>query len=409
MEATSICGFLHGHRLFRIYSDSEEPLNSGATGPGPERATYIRGLNLRLSDTQRWAKSSGMYMRPTFDAVDGYEVVERITAFKVDGTWAALFLVQVGFGPDPLCPFLILAATQQNSKWIATLTLQYIQTLDPISARILAPWFAINAETVFNLPDDSAHPALLIALQYLEININEFTSPRNPTRQNAFHVTILCKFFFGHSNPWNHPEFLAFQDGFNIKLRSYHFLPANMMTHCSTLETFQSLIAGVYHRRINAVDDVIDRLEFYAPTTSDKLEMLRQQMFQLRFLRWIRGVGYPRSLRGNFIGARQFQAHKNDALVRAEALLYSMTSTLILPTDPKWKMKVNILRAFDQRTDTRSMGFHDCDAALDVFFNDWTDNALLQDVDFEDLEAETAFDGWMSSELSLPVGDYNDV
>ncbi|KAF8156471.1 hypothetical protein K438DRAFT_1861857 [Mycena galopus ATCC 62051] len=63
-------------------------------------------------------------------------------------------------------------------------------------------------------------------------------------------------------------------------------------------------------------------------------------MFQLRLLRWIRGTGYPRSIRAKYITAEEYKAHRNDPLIRAQRLLFSMTERYAVPLDPDFHLTV---------------------------------------------------------------------
>lgn len=53
------------------------------------------------------------------------------------------------------------------------------------------------------------------------------------------------------------------------------------------------------------------------------------------------------------------------------------------------------------------LNFHDCTTTVDIPLNEWTDNFLLEPVNFDDPSKATEFDKWMSSEFSLQGGDYN--
>ncbi|KAJ7723861.1 hypothetical protein B0H14DRAFT_2641671 [Mycena olivaceomarginata] len=368
------------------------PEESGATGLGPERAVYVKGLALRLSDTRRWEASSKV-IRPA-----------RVADFQLDGTWIALFLVEVGIGPDPLCPFFLLAISQRNRAWVASLTLGYIHSLDPSAARTLAPRFALKRTDVVKFPREKLHPGMEVALQYLSINATEFTAPRDEETHDTMHLNLICQYFFGRDDPYQHPEFNGAHQGFNIALGKKK--KQTMIGHCD-LDSFKALVGGIYNRRIEQVEDILTRLQFRAPANFDKVEGLRRDIFQLRFLRWIRGVGYPRSVRGKFVSAKEFKAQRKNKLLRAEAFLYSMTGMHVIHPDPEFVLTIDLVRNFDDDGKKGSLGFHDCITAVEVL-NSWTDNILLQDVDFDDLEQVTDFDHRMSSEFSLPHGDYND-
>ncbi|KAJ6602574.1 hypothetical protein DFH09DRAFT_1068959 [Mycena vulgaris] len=162
----AVTGFFHTGRKFNIYSDPSDR-DAGANGQGPKRSVYLKGLTNRLGNSKRWAQSSSMYHRPTFYGILDVEKPARMQAYKVDGAWAAIFMVNLGVGPDPICPFLILAATQPDRKWVAELDFAYIHVLDLSAASVLAPWLAITHKTVFSFPDDSGHPALALATTYV--------------------------------------------------------------------------------------------------------------------------------------------------------------------------------------------------------------------------------------------------
>ncbi|KAJ7761769.1 hypothetical protein B0H16DRAFT_1530498 [Mycena metata] len=142
----------------------------------------------------------------------------------------------------------------------------------------------------------------------------------------------------------------------------------------------------------------------------DVLADLQQRMFQLRLIRWLRGVGYPASLRGTFISEEEFVAQKNNPLIRAERFLYTLTEMLVLPLDASFNFTVFLYQDTSQEAGAQSrppkLNFHDCVTVVDVPLNEWMDNVLLQPADFDD-GAETEFDAWMSSEFSLQGGDYN--
>ncbi|KAJ7761768.1 hypothetical protein B0H16DRAFT_1809971 [Mycena metata] len=163
----SFAGFLGVDRSFQVRADDHET----ASGDGVERSVFVAGLTSRVQDNQRWGASSGMYSRPVFYGIPGVRRETHITEFAVDGAWVALYMVLFGVGPDPICPFMLLAATRKDHQWLGDLSLEYIHALDPSAARLLAPWFAITADTVFKLPDEGSHSALLLVAAFLPIPV----------------------------------------------------------------------------------------------------------------------------------------------------------------------------------------------------------------------------------------------
>ncbi|KAJ7884405.1 hypothetical protein B0H14DRAFT_3743597 [Mycena olivaceomarginata] len=371
-------GFFHIGRSYTIYPDPRYP-DVGANGQGPERAVYIAALNSRLQDGSRWTASSGFYFRPQFHPIPDIPKPARTLAYMVDGTWAAMFLVSLGVGPDPICPFLILAATQNDRDWVGNLSLAYINALDPSAAALLAPWFQVTSAQTFKFPRDSAHPAVALVANHLSIPLTEFSTERSEAEHRALHLRLLCHFFFGTYDPWVHPEFKAFVTGFDLRLKGQRTL----LSHFPRIDDAKSFIAAVYNRRIQSVDQVISLVKFTTLDPIDSLRDLLYEQFQLRFLRWIRGTGYPRSLR-------------------------AMSGMPMIPVDNAHRLTIRLQRS-PETSDPITLHFHDCTHALDIPINKWMENILLQPVDFDDLATVTDFDHWMSAECSLAGADYNDT
>ncbi|KAJ7784842.1 hypothetical protein DFH07DRAFT_786132 [Mycena maculata] len=394
-------GFFAPDRSFKIIA--ENPISS-AQGHGVERSVYVKGLNLRVSDGLRWTPTSGMYSRPKFFGLPDVRREGTIRAFSIDGAWAALYMVTLGVGPDPICPFLLLAATCKDRHWVADLSLEYIHALDPSAAKILAPWFEITPDMVFKFPNDAQHPGLRLAAEFLPVALTEFIKERAPELHRSLHCSLLCYFFFGHWDPYTHPEFIAFAKGFNIRLKGSR----TFFSHC---DDFKNILAAVYNRRIKSVDDVLQRVVFLTSEPAGPIADLQHQMFQLRFVRWLRGVGYPRSVRNAYVPIEEFKAQRHNPLIRAERFLYSVTEMLVIPLDEEFTLNIHLCRfltnAAKPATNRPSLFFHDCTIEVAIPLNEWTDNILLEPAAFNDPQKETEFDRWMSSEFSLQGGDYN--
>ncbi|KAJ7699452.1 hypothetical protein B0H14DRAFT_3653008 [Mycena olivaceomarginata] len=369
-------GFFHIGRSYTIYPDPRYP-DVGANGQGPERA---------------------------FHPIPDIPKPARTLAYMVDGTWAAMFLVSLGVGPDPICPFLILAATQNDRDWVGNLSLAYVNALDPSAAALLAPWFQVTSEQTFKFPRDSAHPAVALVANHLSIPLTEFSTERSEAEHRALHLRLLCHFFFGTYDPWVHPEFKAFVTGFDLRLKGQRTL----LSHFPRIDDAKSFIAAVYNRRIQSVDQVISLVKFTTLDPIDSLRDLLYEQFQLRFLRWIRGTGYPRSLRGAFIPREQYRAERKNTLIRARSFVLAMSGMPMIPVDNAHRLTIRLQRS-PETSDPITLHFHDCTHALDIPINKWMENILLQPVDFDDLATVTDFDHWMSAECSLAGADYNDT
>jgi hypothetical protein len=72
----------------------------------------------------------------------------------------------LGLAPDPISPWWILATIFGN-KTCMDLDLNYIEALDPDSAKILKPWFGFLASDTLQVA--STDPIYQLLVQYLEL------------------------------------------------------------------------------------------------------------------------------------------------------------------------------------------------------------------------------------------------
>lgn len=98
----------------------------------------------------------------------------------------------------------------------------------------------------------------------------------------------------------------------------------------------------MYNRRVQSVDQVIGLVKFTTLDPVDSLRDLLYEQFQLRFLRWIRGTGYPRSLRGAFIPPEQYRAERKNTLIRARSFVLAMSGIPMIPVDNAHRWTVGL-------------------------------------------------------------------
>jgi hypothetical protein len=151
----------------------------------------------------------------------------------------------------------------------------------------------------------------------------------------------------GKSDPWELPEFLAFQKGFNIDLGNNRLVqvlstpPAVIESWLTIFQTFKlrqnpdfcrKLLAATSNRRVTDVSQVVTQLKF---DTLDRIETelitLLHQSFQLRLIRWLNGKGHPIQLRGELMPVDIYDCQKDDPLARAKLLLLAITETELIP------------------------------------------------------------------------------
>jgi hypothetical protein len=104
----------------------------------------------------------GDFYHPEFYTVHSNH---RQLLFWVAGFWSGIHLVLLNQTPDPISPWLLLAAIY--GKPGLPLDLDHIRTLDPSSATLLEPWFGFSERDTIGHDVQAAIPQLL--MMYLDI------------------------------------------------------------------------------------------------------------------------------------------------------------------------------------------------------------------------------------------------
>lgn len=136
-----------------------------AFGDGPHHAIFHNMISIILEDHHCWQKLGDYYI-PHLLAIDNFKVPSRISLFWRDGAVAAVHMLRLGLGPDPLSPWCILAAIHGNYDAIP-LSEDYIFALDPTSARLLSPWFRFSAQDTLPSQGYWQHPVAQLFINYL--------------------------------------------------------------------------------------------------------------------------------------------------------------------------------------------------------------------------------------------------
>ncbi|KAJ6449656.1 hypothetical protein C8R45DRAFT_1224338 [Mycena sanguinolenta] len=425
-------GFLDPYRRF-VVANVYNPDN-GALGDGPERAHYLAALRLRVQDPariterSRWA-DSGNFFRPTFDEMSYLVDSPRCHEYFIDSRYAALCIVQLPSAPIPICPFIIYLATQTSHTCLDNLTLAFIATLDPATAKILQPWFDIDPQSTFDVsgnPDrpgpDENHPALLLATALDISQITLFKQARSTELHQALHRRLLATYFTGTAMPWAHEEFRAFGKGLNLELNPH----IHLSDLWSTPLKVRRLLVALYERRVKTPDDIVKRLYFSTVDEPSAREDLLFKLFQWRLHRWLLGRGYPKELRSQrvfgtdgtvrkedgIISDSDYRVHKTSPVIRGTLFLCSMSESPLLPVPPNDPLIIRL--SFAKLDHERDYGpakvlWHTCTSAVDIFFNSWLENLLLEPCSLDDTATTTGFDIWMSKITSLKGGDYNRI
>ncbi|KAJ7036460.1 hypothetical protein C8F04DRAFT_1258029 [Mycena alexandri] len=402
-------GLLMPGRSYTITRDPNDPL-MGAQGNGPERTIHMTTLDLRTSD-DRWVESvSGAFKRPNFDGLADPD------SFYVDGRYAAITILRMEAGPMPMSPFLIFAAMQADRSVLNELTLPFINTLDPGSAKILRDWFNVGAADTFTQPD---HPAVQLLAHYLEIEADWFTHARTVDEHRDVHARLLEAFFFGRSDIWGIPGFEAFRKGLRLPLADppNDYAPApSMGLHWASAHTVLRFLPTLYDRRVKNAQEVISllRLMVVPGLTPDPTgpAALYAQIFCWRLWRWLKGLGYPEELVGVYITAEEYAKQRTSSTLRAAHLLYCLTESWTLPASPSTTLSIDLhidpQEGFDEQR-SAPIFWHSCTRVAEIYFNPWLKNVLQEPGDLEETETVYRFDLWMSKMTSLRGGDYNRI
>jgi hypothetical protein len=200
-------------------------------GDGPNRAVFRAGVRILVENSPQWG-CRGNYYHPILFPLS---TSPRQRDFWVAGTWCALHWIHLGLAPDPISPWWLCAIIHGRDGLPNDLAT--IRVLDPPSATILEPWFQFTASNI--LGTDIQNPVRQLLITYLELNdvcysfcnvicisddlqpiqLTMFQNWRSPQFHSLVTKALVSSVLIGHHEPWTHPEYQAFQDGFNLHLR----------------------------------------------------------------------------------------------------------------------------------------------------------------------------------------------
>ena len=136
-----------------------------AVGDGLHCAIFCNMVTIFLEGPKRWQKLGDYYI-PCLLAIDDFKVPCCLALFWRDGAVAAIHMLCLGLGPDPLSPWWILAAIHGNYD-VISLSKDYIHALDPTSEKLLFPWFCLLAKDTLPLHNYWQHPVTQLFIHYL--------------------------------------------------------------------------------------------------------------------------------------------------------------------------------------------------------------------------------------------------
>ena len=147
--------------LHKIVVSGEQGSTAVAFGNGPLRAVLRAGVK-RITQSHIFGLRGNFY-HPSFMPVTS---TSREKLFWIAGFWSAFHLISLKLAPDPITPWILYAAVYGQDDF--AVDLNYIHALDPVSARILEPWFAFRADDV--LPDGVGGDLAQLLMVYLGVH-----------------------------------------------------------------------------------------------------------------------------------------------------------------------------------------------------------------------------------------------
>ncbi|KAJ7854884.1 hypothetical protein B0H13DRAFT_1903421 [Mycena leptocephala] len=221
---------------------------------------------------------------------------------------------------------------------------------------------------------------------------------------------------FGYNALWTFDDFMAARAGFDMPLSNN----VTFAHHFRTLTPLEaaSLIAGMYRRQIQELEDVLSHLHFVvvAPATAAEHVPLLRSLFELRFKRYLTGRGHPQWFRDQGIIATEDELQRALAIpfFRAELLLLTALESSLLPIKDTWEIRAvslppessPLFHTLPVQSQPLPLQFHTCTGGVDVRVN-----AKLLDLMIRSPEGDeqTEFDIWVHSQLYNADLTYNTV
>ncbi|KAJ7850146.1 hypothetical protein B0H14DRAFT_3665810 [Mycena olivaceomarginata] len=277
-----------------------------ALGRGVEQAVWRHVLSLLAEDTRFWQPTPAEPQYFTFLLSPVSSEPERTAKFYVYGQLIAIHLYYYGHGLSVgLWPVLAIALGRASML----LGEGFLRLISPDVASDLRPWFALAVEDP--MPSSLTAPVSRLLMDVLEIQV---PFPRSPTQHDDITVRLLSR-RIAWVRAMDPSRLSRPRDGFDMSLSdyakfgdvrrilSYGMISQESLQHLRTLLPLQAacLIAGMYRRQIQNLQDVLSHLHFLvlAPSTAPPQVALMRSLFELRFKRYLAGDGHPQQCRDN--------------------------------------------------------------------------------------------------------------
>ncbi|KAJ7212438.1 hypothetical protein C8J57DRAFT_1256371 [Mycena rebaudengoi] len=360
-------------------------------GRGIEHAVFRTVLSLISEQYNFWVSSQA---EPTFSTFSLYPLPgiteERKSRFYSHGRAIALHLFYYGHGLSVgLWPILAIVLGRDSML----LGENFLREISPSIAAQFKPWFALAPADP--IPTSLSDPVCGLIMD-MSLTPSMISSPRTKQQHDDWTVTLLSHALLAHDNPWQHPEFLALSDGFNMPLNGLsNMFTFNHQFHDLSPLRAACLIAGMFHRQVQSIEnEIVPHLQFAVLgllTATPEVAILCD-LFKLRLIRYLQGTGHPQWLRTHGLIAtdQEMQRGQANQFLRAHLLLLTALESSLLPISESWLIKTNA------PTEALPLQFHTCTGGVNVRINPKLYVLLIESpVLGEDME----FDVWVHTQL----------
>ncbi|KAF8328642.1 hypothetical protein F5887DRAFT_1082968 [Amanita rubescens] len=299
---------------FIVTEISVTDLGIDTSGNGLLRTVFQSALQ-QSTKSHRWIPSVNKgYHKLHLSRNPDLDIVNQTIDYKVEGHIAALFTTHLAIGPDPISPFVILAATLTKLEEFE---------FDVEFARAMIPDEDLlnKVEHIINLPvgkidaTDMSKDWLHSLASDIELPANHLTQSRPVEAHQKMQKQMLAYYLIGDRDPWKHTNFQAFKEGFN-SIASGPFLKFPL-ARWDEPRYLQRFLATLYNRRIEIPGDVIPLIRWHATDVDDPATYNLCCLFIMRFTRWIEGIGHPRETKDNLVTSQQYAQARLDRGLRA--------------------------------------------------------------------------------------------
>ncbi|PIL31783.1 hypothetical protein GSI_06487 [Ganoderma sinense ZZ0214-1] len=303
--------------------------------------------------------------------------------------------------------------------------LAFLRLLSPEDVTTLLPWISHNKSTSTPIDLTSNVAALLMAA---DIDPTWVSTSASRIIQTELH--LVSHTLFGLKDIYQEQDFIAFRQGMTSVLTT----PGNTLDMIFFAQA-RNYLAAMYNRRLENVDVLLQHIEFRSSLNAETVatemqysdgdqvseacwDIHYEHLVEEKFKRYLRGSGHPdhwfiRSM----VSEDEFNAARNDSLLRARSFLQLMTGSDLVPSGNEWKIIIFMHHKGKRESfvspdgqgpgDPARLHIHACFAHGDLIVDEGLRNLLIEPSSAEGKEP-LLFDSWLHAAVMDP-NDFNSI